>query len=157
MLAPLGKERPSFITYYERLDRVHLFAVQPATLLVIGIFSLDVILQLTVWVLLGQKQYGSLLDFFRVSVTEWQFRTSLFDMVVVGLARAVVVSLLMWMWRTRKLYSLPVIAIMVTLAVRCVLSLFVCSVIFLIACAEHCVWTDQGLLYLVYAAVASSG
>ncbi len=60
-----SKERPSFITYYDALDRVHLFAVQPAVLGVIGLFLLDVVVELSVWVLVGQRQFDSIFTFFR--------------------------------------------------------------------------------------------
>jgi hypothetical protein len=39
----LPRERPSFITYYDDLDRVQLFAVQPTVLASIALFAVDVV------------------------------------------------------------------------------------------------------------------
>jgi hypothetical protein len=98
--------RPSFITYYDNLDKDQLFAVQPTVLYVIALFMLDLTCELTTWVMLGQQQFGSLLTFARLEIVDWQFRASLFDTIVVAIVRAIAVGGVLWRWRTVKVTHL---------------------------------------------------
>lgn len=52
----------------------------------------------------------------QVAVEHWQWRTSLFDVVLLCLARAIVVSLLLWRWRTSKSSVWPIMGMACMLA-----------------------------------------
>lgn len=65
--------------------------------------------------MLGQKQYGSISTFFEQAVVDWTWRTSLFDLIVICIVRAIAISLVLWRWRTQKSAALPLIGIVATL------------------------------------------
>jgi hypothetical protein len=176
------KVRPSFITYYDGLDREHLFSVQvgvscmwpvacvalmsilqPTVLYVIALFMLgkrgapslgldltlrnaDLTCELTTWVMLGQQQFGSLLTFAQLYIVNWQFRTSLFDMIIIAIVRAIVAGGVLWRWRTIKGSSSPQIAIVVLLAS---LGYGVAKLVFILETPGSMVMADPFVAYFV--------
>ncbi len=69
--------KPSFISYYDTLDRVKLGLIQPWSLAILGVCLLDIALEVAVWALIGtylQPANGtrSLLPGFRLFFFLWE-------------------------------------------------------------------------------------